>query len=180
MAGRADDISKGEVAFARSIEWLTYQLSKLVNVPPPSSSTLQGPHTLRPSFETLMQFEAPVPPQVLDAKTIYVEAPATNPQDPYYKGFVAALNTWAYYHLTDTPTSADLVFHYHRDPANGTFVTLTEPNSKAILWTITDPHYGFYNQTGQHRVAALNQNLISELKLLNHISLSQTETAALH
>ncbi|MGA8938007.1 MAG: hypothetical protein WB439_02470 [Acidobacteriaceae bacterium] len=179
MAGRGADVPKGEVAFARSIEWLTYQISKLVNVPPPSSSTLQGPRTLRPSFETLMKFTAPVPPQVLDAKTIFVDTDAS-PNDRYYKGFRAALNTWAYYHLADTPASADIVFHYHHDPANGISITLTAPNSKVILWTITDPHYGFYNQAGQHRAAALNQNLITELKLLNHISLTQAESSSLH
>ncbi|MGA7156380.1 MAG: hypothetical protein WBY53_06020 [Acidobacteriaceae bacterium] len=175
LAGRGTDIPKGNIAFAQSIEWLTYQISKLVNVPPPSSRTLNGPRTLRPSFESLIHAEAPVPPQVLDAKNVFIET-ETNPKNPLYKGFVAALNTWAHYHVVDSADAADLVFHFH-DNFDGVSLTLTPPHSKVILWTITDPHYGFYRQ---HRVTALNQNLITELKQLNHIPLSQSEIFSLH
>lgn len=174
MAGRANDIPKGTIAFAQSIEWLTYQISKLVNVPPPSSKTLQGPRTLRPSFETLIQFQAPVPPQVLNARSIFVDNTAS-PNDPYAKALLADLNQWAHYRLADSAASADLVFHFHHT-IDGIYLTLTAPDSNVILWTVTDPHYGFYRS---HRVSALTQNLISELKQLNHLPLTSEETAAL-
>jgi hypothetical protein len=182
-AGRANSVPKGTIAFARSIEWLTYQISTRVSAPRSNpTDKLASRDTLRPSFETLVKFTAPVPPQVLTAKNIYVvnDAPASNPaHDRYFQGFTTALTTWSYYHLTDSAQSADLVFHFHDDQANGTWVTLNDPTTKAILWTITDPHYGFYHQGGKHRVAALNQNLISRLKQLNNIPLTPSETAAL-
>jgi hypothetical protein len=179
LAGRANSIPKGTVAFAQSIEWLTYQISTRVSAPRANSGQLQSRDTLRPSFETLIHSEAPVPPQVLNAKTIYVvnDGPADAPN---FKAFTAALTTWYYYHLTDSAQTADVIVHYHHDEANGTSITLTDPATKTILWTITDPHFGFYHQEGNHRTAALDQNLISLLKLLNHIPLSQAETAALH
>ena len=32
--------------------------------------------------------------------------------------------------------------------ANGTYLTLNDPATNTILWTITDPHHGFYHQSG--------------------------------
>jgi hypothetical protein len=182
-AGRGNNIPKGSIAFARSIEWLTYQISTRVSAPRPNPSQLISRDTLRPSFETLIKFTAPVPPQVLNAKNIYVanDTAATNPNpSPYFEGFQTALTTWAYYHLTDSPQSADVIVHYHDDPANGTYITLNDPTTKAILWTITDPHHGFYHQSGDHRITTLTQNLISLFKQLNGIPLSPAETSALH
>lgn len=184
-AGRANSIPKGTIAFARSIEWLTYQISTRVSAPRSNPGQLKSRDTLRPSFETLIQFTAPVPPQVLNAKNIYLQndTPATksNPKpDRFFNGFTTALTTWGFYHQTDSAQSADVLFHYHDDPANGTFLTIEDPTTKAILWTISDPHWGFYHRSGSHRVTALNQNLITLLKQLNHIPLSQSETAALH
>jgi hypothetical protein len=185
-AGRGSDIPKGSIAFARSVEWLTYQLSTRVPAPPSNPTAAPAAHdTLRPPFNTLIQFTAPVPPQVLNAKSMYLvnDAPTPKPNakpDPYFSGFQTALNLWAYYHLADSPQSADLILHYHNDEANGTYFTLNDPATNTILWTLTDPHHGFYHQSGAHRVTALNQNLISLLKQLNHIPLTQTETAALH
>jgi len=181
-AGRGADIPKGSIAFAQSIEWLTYQISTRVSAPRSNTpGQLISRDTLRPSFESLIQFTAPVPPQVLNAKTIYVvdDAPNSTPNS-YFKGFRSALANWEYYNLTNTAETADLLFRYHNDQADGTYVSILDPATKAILWTITDPHYGFYHQTGAHRVTALNQNLISLLKQLNHIPLSPSETAALH
>lgn len=179
LAGRGTDIPKGSIAFARSIEVLTYQISTLVAVPHHPSGKLIRRDAFRPSFESLIKSVAPIPPQLLNAKNIYVENDApTRPS--YYNGFVTALTTWAHYHLTGSSDSADVVFHYHDDEANGTSITLTDPTTKAVLWTITDPHFGFYHQTGEHRITALNQNLISELKQLNGILLSPAEAAALH
>jgi hypothetical protein len=183
LAGRANNIPKGTIAFAKSIEWLTYQISTRVSAPRSNPGGLRSRDTLRPSFESLIQSTAPIPPQVLNAKTIYIqnENPQSNPDsDRYAKAFTTALTTWNYYHVTDTPQSADLILHYHDDPANGTAVTLEDPATHTLLWTITDPHWGFYHQVGNRRVAALNQNLISLLKLLNQIPLTPSETAALH
>ena len=180
LAGRGTDVPKGQIAFAQSIEFLTYQIGTLVAAPRQSSSgKLLNRDAFRPSFESLIQSIGPIPPQLLHAKNVYVEDDASA-RDPYYKGFLAALTTWGYYHLTDSAQTADVLFHFHDDPANGASVTLTDPATNVILWTITDPHYGFYHQSGEHRVAALAQNLISRLKQLNHIPLTPAETAALH
>jgi hypothetical protein len=180
-AGRGNDIPKGTIAFAQSIEWLTYQISTRVSAPRPDKLVRRD--ALRPSLDTLIKFTAPVPPQVLNAKNIYVQNDALTlnaTPHPYFKGFLTALTTWGYYHLTDSAETADVLFRFHNDEANGIYLTLNDPITKAILWTITDPHHGFYHQTGTHRVNALNQNLISLLKQLNHIPLSPAETAALH
>jgi hypothetical protein len=179
LAGRGTDIPKGAIAFAQSIELLTYQIGTLVAVPRHPSGKLIGRDAFRPSFESLIKSTAPIPPQLLNAKNIYVENDAST-KSPYYKGFVAALTTWGHYHLTDSSQAADAVFHFHDDQANGTSITITDPTTKAILWTITDPHFGFYHQAGEHRIAALNQNLISLLKQLNGIPLSTAETSSLH
>jgi len=183
-AGRGNNIPDGAIAFARSIEWLTYQISTRVSAPRAKPTDQLVSHdTLRPAFETLIKFTAPVPPQVLNAKNIYVQnddLTLNSTPHPYYKGFLTALTTWGYYHLTDSAQSADVLFEFHNEEANGTYVTITDPTTKAILWTITDPHFGFYHHSGAHRVTALNQNLISLLKQLNHIPLSQSEAAALH
>jgi hypothetical protein len=179
LAGRGTDISKGTIAFAQSIEVLTYQIGTLVAVPRPTSDKLIGRDAFRPSFESLIKSIAPIPPQLLNAKNIYVEnaAPA---KSHYYQGLITALNTWNHYHLTDSAQAADVIFHFHDNEANGTSITITDPTTKAILWTITDPHFGFYHQSGEHRITALNQNLISLLKQLNGIQLSPAETSALH
>ncbi len=178
-AGRGADIPKGTIAFAQSIEWLTYQIGTLVNVPPPNSKKLNSANAFRPSFETLINFKAPIPPEVLHAKNVFVETDAPA-KDPYYKGFQSALKTWGYYHLADAATGADLVLNFHDSEANGISVTVEDPTSKAILWTITDPHFGFYHQIGEHRIAALDQNLISEFKQLYNIPLSPAEISSLH
>jgi hypothetical protein len=181
-AGRGTDIPKGARAFARSIEWLTYQISTRVALTHPDPSYLVPDDILRPAVETLIQFTAPVPMQVINAKNIYVvnDAHTPNSDDLYFKGFTSALAKWEHYNLSETATSADVIFHFHDDQANGTSVTLNDPTTKAILWTITDPHHGFYHQSGSHRITALNQNLISQLKLLNHLPLTPAETSALH
>ncbi len=112
-----------------SIEWLTYQISKLVNVPPSPPPKLKAATALRPSFETLIDYKAPVPPQVLNAKNIYLadedHPNAAHPNDPYFQAFQTALTTWGHYHLVDSPSDADVVFHYHNDPTNGISVTIT-------------------------------------------------------
>jgi hypothetical protein len=181
LAGRGDTVPRGKIAFAQSIEWLTYQISTRVSAPRSNPGKLLSRDALRPSFETLINFTAPVPPQVLNAKNVYAVNDAHPDPAPehYYKAFIDDLAAWNYYHLTDSAQSADLIFRYHSDEANGTWLTLEDPTTKAILWTITDPRHGFYHQPG-HRIAALDQNLISELKLLNHIPLSESETAARH
>jgi hypothetical protein len=178
LAGRGTDISKGTIAFAQSIEVLTYQIGTLVAVPRHPSDKLISRDAFRPSFESLIKSTAPIPPQLLNAKNIYVENDAPT-KSHYYQGFTSALNTWNHYHLTDSAPTADVIFHYHDDEANGTSVTIEDPATKAILWTITDPHFGFYHQSGEHRITALNQNLISLLKQLNGIPLTPTETSAL-
>jgi hypothetical protein len=179
LAGRGEDIPKGTIAFAQSIEVLTYQIGTLVAVPRPTSGKLISGNAFRPSFESLIKSIGPIPPQLLQANNVFVENDAS-PKSPYYKGLIAALNSWGHYHLVDSAQSADAVFHFHDDEANGTSISITDPTTKAILWTITDPHFGFYHQAGEHRVTALNQNLISLLKQLNNIPLTPTETAALH
>jgi hypothetical protein len=179
LAGRGTDIPKGQIAFAQSIEVLTYQISTLVDVPHHPSGKLISRDAFRPSFESLIQSTAPVPPQLLNAKNIYVKNEAS-PKSPDYQALVTALNHWGHYHLTDTAATADVLFHFHDDPANGASITITDPSTHVILWTITDPHFGFYHQPGEHRATALPQNLVSLLKQLNNIPLTPAETTALH
>jgi hypothetical protein len=179
LAGRGTDIPKGQIAFAQSIEVLTYQIGTLVAVPRHPSGKLIDRDAFRPSFESLINSVAPVPPQLLNARNIYVENDASA-NSPYAKALITALTNWGHYHLTDTAANADVLFHFHDDAANGTSITITDPSTGVLLWTITDPHFGFYHQTGEHRVTALTQNLISLLKQLNSIPLSPAETAALH
>ena len=179
LAGRGTDIPKGRIAVARSIEVLTYQIRTLVAVPRHPSGKLISRDAFRPSLESLIKSIAPIPPQLLNARNIYVDNDAPT-KSHSYQGFITALTTWGHYHLSDSASTADVLFHYHDDEANGTSITITDPATHAILWTITDPHFGFYHQTGEHRITALNQNLISLLKQLNNIPLSPAETAALH
>ncbi len=179
LAGRGTNLPKGTIAFAQSIEWLTYQISTRVNAPRADSGKLHSRETLRPSFESLIHSEAPVPPQVLSARNIYVINDSPASAQPF-QAFTTALTTWNYYHLTDAAQTADILLRFHSTEANGTYLTLEDPSTKAVLWTITDPHYGFYRQQGKHRTEALIQNLISLLKQLNHVALTPSETAALH
>ena len=176
-AGRAESIPKGNIAFAQSIEGLTYKIGILVPTPHRASHTLLAASTTRPSFETLAQAISPIPPQVLNAKNVYVDTDAS-PNNPYLKHFTADLTTWGYYNLVDSADHADVVFTLH-DAPNGVSVSIHPPNGKAILWTICDPHYGFYRQGGERRAAALTGNLISEFKKLNHISLTPDEISSL-
>ena len=176
-AGRAESIPKGNIAFAQSIEGLTYKIGILVPTPHRASHTLLAASSTRPSFETLAQAISPIPTQVLNAKNVYVDTDAS-PNNPYLKHFTADLTTWGYYNLVDSADHADVVFTLH-DAPNGVSVSIHPPNSKAILWTICDPHYGFYRQGGERRAAALTENLISEFKKLNHISLTPDEISAL-
>lgn len=177
QASRGPNIPKGTAAFANSIAWLAYKLKLLVATPRRPPATLQASAS-RPSYPPLSQSVAPVPPQVLHAKNVFVET-AAPPNDHYYKAFTAALTTWGYYHLVDTPQAADIVFNFHDDDANGIYVTLHPPTSPVILWTITDPHYGLYGYDSPHRVTALTRNLISTFKKLNQIPLTPAETTAL-
>ncbi len=182
-AGRGTNLAKGTIALAQSVEWLTYQISTRVSAPRATHGKLLSRDALRPSFETLIHFTAPIPTQVLHAKTVFLQTDPVIPKeksDHDAKAFTAALTTWGYYHLSGTPNSADLLLHYHDDLTNGTYLTLEDPATKTILWTLTDPHHGFYRQSGDRRISALNQNLISQLKQLNQIPLTQAETAALH
>ena len=176
-ASRGPNIPKGTAAFANSIDWLAYKLKLLVATPRRPPATLQASAS-RPAHPTLSQFIAPIPPQVLHARSVFVETTAP-PNDHYFKAFTAALTTWGYYHLVSTPQSADIVFDFHDDDANGIYVTLHPPASKVILWTITDPHYGLYGYDGHYRVNALTRNLISTFKKLDHIPLTPAETTAL-
>ncbi len=165
LAGRGTDVAKGDIAFAQSMEWLTYQIGKLVNLSPRPSGKLNLPSTFRPSFETLLRSVGPVPPQVLDARNVFVEDDSF-PRDPYYKGFLSALKSWGHYHLVGSAKDADVVLHFHDEATNGIFVTITPPNSYVILWTITDPQYGFYHEVGKRRTTALDENLVNGLKQL--------------
>jgi hypothetical protein len=176
-AGRGPNLPKGTAAFANSIDWLAYKVKLLVATSRRPAATLQASAS-RPSYPPLSQAVGPVPPQVLTAKNVFVESDVP-PNDPYLKAFTAALTTWGYYHLVDTPQAADVVFDFHDQEANGIYVTLHPPNSKVILWTVTDPHYGLYGYDGQKRVTELTRNLISTFKQLNQIPLTPAETTAL-
>ncbi|MGC9197393.1 MAG: hypothetical protein ACP5E5_00475 [Acidobacteriaceae bacterium] len=174
-AGRGENIPQGKIAFAKSIEWLTYKISTLVSTPPARSSGLNPSTALRPSFETLLNFQAPIPPQFLNARRVYLEADQPRKNGgltlaPDLKDFQSALSKWGYYHLVSSPQEADVVFHLRNDPDNGVSLTVTPPNSRVILWTIDDPRWGFTNSG-----AKVDRNLVSLLKQIHHIPLSRQE-----
>lgn len=177
QASRGPNLSKGAAAFASSVDWLTFELKLLVAKPRRPSITLQSSAS-RPPSPPLSQAIAPIPPQVLHAKNVFIET-AASPTDAYFKAFTAALTAWGYYHLVSTPQAADIVFTFHDEDANGVYVTLHPPSSPVILWTLTDPHYGLYRSDGPRRVAALTRNLLSAFKQLNQVPLTPAETTAL-
>jgi hypothetical protein len=176
-AGRAESIPKGNIAFAQSIEGLTYKIGLVMPTHHRTSHALLAASAARPSFETLAQTISPIPPPVLNAKNIYVDTDASS-NNPYLKHLTVSLTTWGYYHLTDSADHADVVFTLH-DAPNGVSISIHPPNNKTILWTICDPHYGFYRQGGEKRAAALTENLIITLKQLNQIPLTPAEVSAL-
>ena len=179
LAGRAGNLANGRIALAHSVEWLTYQLSTRVALPPARSSGLNPNTALRPSFETLLRSVAPVPPQFLNARSVYLEAgpPARDggsTRNVDLKHLQSDLAAWGYYHLVSTPEAADVVFHLNSDPYNGVSITVTLPHSTVILWAIDDPRLGL-----NHSLATVDRNLVSLLKQIHHIPLTRAETASL-
>lgn len=178
-AGRGESIPQGKIALAKSIEWLTYKISTLVSTLPARSSGLNPNTALRPSFETLLNSQAPIPPEFLNARSVYLEA--VQPQKngglfigPDLKDLQSALSKWGYYHLVSSPQAADVIFHLRNDPDNGVSLTVTPPHSQVILWTIDDPRWGFTRSS-----AKVDRNLVSLLKQIHHIPLSRQEMADL-
>jgi len=106
---------------------------------------------------------APVPPALLSAKTVFVSNagadsglyphPFTGGESRGYDQFYAALKTWGHYNLTDSPSTADLVFEIQliapNGPSSGNKVngasdplpmfrlTIYDRKTHYILWALT-------------------------------------------
>jgi hypothetical protein len=144
---------------------------------------------------------APVPAQIAAAHTVFVANLGADPNFPIdptvaYDQVYAALQTWGYYQLVNSPERADLVFQLRDvDPITGVAgnragtysittpafqLTILDPHSQLPLWTINSPVL----LTGKKEVLARWQaiavtNLVSRAKVLANQPLSPIETADL-
>ncbi len=102
---------------------------------------------------------APVPGQILAAKKIFVgnagadsgyfpELPFSGEPERAYNTFYAAMKTWGHYQLVGAPSDADLLMEIRLkilgrgQPSywDGEFrLTIREPQTNALLWTIVEP-----------------------------------------
>jgi len=107
--------------------------------------------------------QAPVPPAILSAKTVFVSNagadsglfphPFTGGESRGYDQFYTALRTWGHYNLTDSPATADLVFEIQliapNGPSSGNKIngasdplpmfrlTIYDRKTHYILWALT-------------------------------------------
>jgi hypothetical protein len=116
---------------------------------------------------------APIPSDLLQARKIYLENAGSSPE--LYARFTAAMSAWGHYTLIDSVTQADVVFEFHSQPVS---VVMEEPSTGVVLWTVNAPYVRPSRDT--NRMAALDiENLVSSIKQLNGIQLTQQETAAI-
>lgn len=68
-----------------------------------------------------------------------------------------------------------MVFEFHNQPVS---VVMEEPSTGVVLWTVNAPYVR--PSRDADRMAALDiENLVSSIKLLNGVQLTQQETAAI-
>ena len=119
---------------------------------------------------------APVPAEVRTAKKVFVESDASSGNIDMYSRFVAALRTWGYYTIVDSPEKADVIFGFRDLPLE---VTVLEPLSGMILWTVSDPLNGVYPKSSKKRASREIENIVSALKEMTGEPLTTEETTAL-
>jgi hypothetical protein len=134
------------------------------------------PVIVKPQAETAAQTTAaaPVPAMVRKAKKVFVESHAGS--SDMYNRFVTALNTWGYYTIVDTPEEADVILDFRDSPLE---VTVLQPSSGVILWTVNDPLNGAYPQSRKKRESLEIENIVSSLKGMAGVPLTSEDMAAL-
>ncbi len=134
---------------------------------------------------------APIPPQVLSAKKIFISnvpgalylTPRNAEDDPYrpYKQFYAAMKSWGYYELVSSPADADLIFEISladravlttatvqaSERAVYFIVTLRDPKSQTILWWVAERlQEANRSSTGEKNYNQAMTNLLADLKTM--------------
>jgi hypothetical protein len=173
-AGYADSAKKSKVAFSRSILTLTNQIKTLVGVP----ATIPASTEDQPASEPQTIADAPVPPEVRTAKTVYVRNDGAN--GDMYNRFVAALSAWSYYTLVDAPEKANLIFDLRDSQFESDLaVTVVQRSSNVTLWAVSDPLYDAYPLSKEKLKSRKIQDLVSGLKQMDGVPLTAAEGSSL-
>jgi hypothetical protein len=122
---------------------------------------------------------APPPPQIADAKKVFIsnggiELPdymLSVPSDRLYNQFYAAMKDWGRYELVSAPAQADLVFEIHATSVISAFVdpavfphlklAILDPKTHIVLWTFVEPA-----GKGEKRFNEAMDKLMADLKQL--------------
>jgi len=122
--------SNQEKNFAQAIADLVADMAKTIDLP---LSTFTLPQTIP---------AAPVPPQILAAKKLFISGPVTDPShgDPeqnehVYEEVYASARIWGQYELVSAAGNADLVWEpsvYDGVPK----LTMRDPHTQVVLWTV--------------------------------------------
>jgi hypothetical protein len=165
------------------------------------AATVQAATTPAPTPQTASPAQAPVPPQIAAAHTVFLvndSAAANFPvtDDIAYNDVYAALQDWGHFQLVTSPGQADLVFQL-RDiaPITGVYgdrtgayainspafqLAIKDPKTNVTLWTITSPVMLAGRRASRERWLNIAvTNLISRVKVLANQPLNDTETADL-
>lgn len=143
----------------------------------------------------------PVPAMVASAHKIFFTNGGAAPNFPVdaaktYNDVYAELQTWGYYQFVSSPQQADLIFELRSispltdvtGDRNGVYpyhtpafvLTIRDPKSNAVLWTITSPVYLVGRGQKFERWFSLSErNLLSRIKALANQPLTAEETADL-
>jgi len=134
---------------------------------------------------------APVPPQVLAAKKVFISNvpgelfyfPRNAEDDPYrpYNQFYASLKSWGYYELVSAPADADLILEIRlsgrpvltsatvqgRVPEVYFDVTVRDPKTQVVLWWLAERlQEATRVATGEKNYNQAMTNLVNDLKKL--------------
>jgi hypothetical protein len=120
---------------------------------------------------------APIPTQILTAKTAFVSnggsTSAALSSADLYSGLYGALRTWGKFQLVTTPSEADLIFvvtyaEIPSDVTDGTSflkpqltLTVLDPKTHIALWTVTD-----YERPYAKKVEHPYDHLIAQVRIL--------------
>jgi hypothetical protein len=94
---------------------------------------------------------APIPPQILAAKKIFIaNDPGPNSEmavkgnpDRAYTDFYFAMKAWGYYEVVGSPSDADLIFEIRlmsgRDVPTQFRLTMRDPKTNVLVWRLYQP-----------------------------------------
>jgi len=129
---------------------------------------------------------APVPRQILMAKTVFISNAGGAEPDLFsggsnraYNQFYAAVKSWGRYEIVSAPADADLILEIHQ-PNRGEHtayealrLTIFDPNTHVILWAFTE-HIEYANR-GRIRDQHFDQAMV---KLMDDVKKLAGEPAA--